>query len=161
MAEISYAQWQCNRSDCHDPMSASQRTKNGVLRKDIPSHWEVAQQCIPPGVKLIDTEQAALREGRVALDHLLCRTRPAIPQQDRQHTTLAITSLEGEGIHWLSDFATWSGNTLNVRQDLQIPAALQGGVFSSQFTSLRKWIRLVNTIEKCTSEPEFTYSLGE
>ncbi|KAK4698443.1 hypothetical protein P7C70_g7832, partial [Phenoliferia sp. Uapishka_3] len=106
MAEMSYAQWQCRQSACDDPMSPAHRTKNRTHRKDIPSHWEVAQQCMPDALEIIDTEQVRLRDGRVSLEHLRNASPLQGATQDQQVAlTKALKSLSKVGIHWLDDIA--------------------------------------------------------
>ncbi|KAK4695242.1 hypothetical protein P7C70_g8587, partial [Phenoliferia sp. Uapishka_3] len=132
MAEINFAQWQCNRCACKDPLSRDERTRNGTLRADIPSHWEIAQQSLPQKFSLIDTEQVRLRDGRVALEHLHKLSRADMPEDERVATTRAIRDMHDIGIHWLEDIATWF---------------------------MAHWVHRINRIEKCTQDPEFSYAM--
>ncbi|KAK4702921.1 hypothetical protein P7C70_g3293, partial [Phenoliferia sp. Uapishka_3] len=157
MAEINFAQWQCNRCACNDPLSHNERTRNGILRADIPSHWEIAQQCMPQEFALIDTEQARLREGRVALEHLHKLSRANMPEDERVATTRAIKDMHEIGIHWLEDIATWVGDDLVIRNNILLP--LHWTAHSKQVQFMAHWIQRINRMEKCTQDPDFSYTV--
>ncbi|KAK4700819.1 hypothetical protein P7C70_g5424, partial [Phenoliferia sp. Uapishka_3] len=159
MAEISFAQWRCRKSGCLDPLHPSQRTQNKILRNTIPSHWEIAQQCLPEGIVLVDTEQVSVRNGQVALRHLLARSESQMTVNEHTNTQQAISFLEEVGIAWLADLGKWQGDVLVLHQQIPWPHELRPTM--RRYESFIQWITSIGHISSCTDDVRFTYSLED